>query len=478
MDTEPSSTLEALFSKMTPEQQLCFKQAVVQQTIYYVTQHLPSEDKDDGERRFIAYAQDWIDEPTQENADRANGAAVLDSIDGGVRHFDYSPYFLTPAEAAGANDAIHATRYALEAAGSRAEIAHQWQIAAAEAICKGGHYLSWIMAKNSIIYMEPFNVTPETMLWLASSDVLADRAEQILWFESIGGRALTLASNFPYELWLDGRFVGDGGHRCAPGEALSDRWEMAAQATTIQVRLHWVDLNQTRVLYRCLFPDPFFAEVASVGTWMAYLDHSVQFASQCSAQLPRQNILLADSADRQPVSLQPAKLSSHWQVVRSPLQAARYVEVIPQPMHTQILPAQLAADTFQPQNAKDLALYVREQRPCPLQCDTYDLGQIALHRFEVDSGIIWPACFITAKWQIFLDVASTRFRAKVGLADAIAPHLKAAAPFGTRGCRYVHVLYPASDHAASDGKPGLPTVRAWATGISVAMAIAPIRFSF
>jgi len=137
MNTEPSNTLEALFNRMMPEQQLCFKQAIVQQTIYYVTQHLPPEDKDDGERRFIAYAQDWIDDPTQENAEGANGAAVLDSIDGGVRHFDYSPYFLTPAEAAGAQNAIHATSYALEAAGSRAEIARQWQIAAAEAILQG-----------------------------------------------------------------------------------------------------------------------------------------------------------------------------------------------------------------------------------------------------------------------------------------------------------------------------------------------------
>jgi hypothetical protein len=137
MNTEPSNTLEVLFSRMTPEQKLCFKQAIVQQTIYYVTQHLPPEDKDDGERRFIAYAQDWIDDPTQENAERANGAAVLDSIDGGVRHFDYSPYFLTPAEAAGAQNAIHATSYALEAAGDRTEIARQWQIAAAESILQG-----------------------------------------------------------------------------------------------------------------------------------------------------------------------------------------------------------------------------------------------------------------------------------------------------------------------------------------------------
>lgn len=137
MDTETNSNLETLFSQMTLEQQLCFKQAVVRQTIHYVSQHLPMKDNDVGERSFISHAQGWIDEPTDENAERSNGAAVLDSIDGGVRNFDYSPYYLTPAEAAGAKDGIQATRYALEAAGDRAETAHQWQIAAAETILQG-----------------------------------------------------------------------------------------------------------------------------------------------------------------------------------------------------------------------------------------------------------------------------------------------------------------------------------------------------
>ncbi|GBO56735.1 hypothetical protein APA_5070 [Pseudanabaena sp. lw0831] len=134
MNTESSNTLEALFDQMTPEQKLCFKQAVVQQTIYYVTQHLPAENKDDGERNFIWAAQKWIDEPTSENAAFANNMVTLDLIDGGARNRDYPSYFLTPADAAGANDAIAATSYALEAAGNRTEIARQWQIAAAEAI--------------------------------------------------------------------------------------------------------------------------------------------------------------------------------------------------------------------------------------------------------------------------------------------------------------------------------------------------------
>src|SRR5262245_52546171 len=68
--------------------------------------------------------------------------------------------------------------------------------------------------------------------------------ERILLLESTGGRPLTLVSNYPYELWLDGRFAGDGGHRCAPGEALADYWEEAADAQAVRVRLHWLDPAQ------------------------------------------------------------------------------------------------------------------------------------------------------------------------------------------------------------------------------------------
>jgi hypothetical protein len=36
MNAESTNILETLFSRMTSHQQLCFKKAVVQQTIYYV----------------------------------------------------------------------------------------------------------------------------------------------------------------------------------------------------------------------------------------------------------------------------------------------------------------------------------------------------------------------------------------------------------------------------------------------------------
>lgn len=153
MNSEPSDILETLFDRMTPPQQLCFKQAVVRQTIHYVAQHLRDRAEDCEERDFSELARNWIDNPTEENAKRASTAAIFDCVDGGVRYFDYSDYFLEPAWAAGAINGVAAARSAIIAAMAvavtpedasrseefdrRAEIARQWQVATAEAILQG-----------------------------------------------------------------------------------------------------------------------------------------------------------------------------------------------------------------------------------------------------------------------------------------------------------------------------------------------------
>jgi hypothetical protein len=283
--------------------------------------------------------------------------------------------------------------------------------------------------------------SPAELLWPALKSPLGSTPEKILIFESCGGRPLTLASNYPYELWLDGHFIGDGGHRCTPGEALADVWEMAAEASTIQVRLHWIDPSQTDVLYRCLFNDPFFAELPASAPWTCFIDDSVKFAAQCSAQLPRQNILLPHNLlSKELVALQPASLSQPWKILTPPIKRSRYIPVQLQLVHSHSLPTQVEGN-FQPESSENLALYVREQRPCSLQCDTYDLGQIALHRFAIETKE--SSCILYySEVSKFEELDNTRFRAKVHLADAIIG-IQGAKPFGTRGCRYVHVLYPA-----------------------------------
>lgn len=276
--------------------------------------------------------------------------------------------------------------------------------------------------------------------------------EQVLVLESAGGRPLTLVSNYPYELWLDGRFVGDGGLRCAPGEALADLWPEAAAARAVRVRLHWLDPARTPVLYRCLFDDPFFAELPPGPAWTCSTDPSVRFASRASAQLPRQNVLLANPPPGPRLEMQAVTPSQPWRVLAPPVARARYIAVDPRPAGSVLLAAQ-GAGPFRPEQAEDMARYVRDGRPCDLRCDTLDLGQIALHRFEVDGGPS-PCVLHYSEVADFASATVPRYRAKVHLADAVEAGARGAAPFGTRGCRYVQVLYPA-DAAAG------PVVRAW-----------------
>lgn len=128
-----SLVLEGLVKMMREKQQLSFKQAVVRQTIYYVSKQLPPEEQDNGERDFIFLANRWLEQPTEENAKKAITAVVFDCVDGGVRYFDYSEYFHAPAEAAGSST-YGATQCALTASGNDSRAAYQWQIIAAWAI--------------------------------------------------------------------------------------------------------------------------------------------------------------------------------------------------------------------------------------------------------------------------------------------------------------------------------------------------------
>jgi hypothetical protein len=128
METE--NLLKMLFEQMNGQQQLHFKQAIVAQTVFYVSQRLPVADQDEGERSFIALANQWLAAPTPENANKAMVATAFDRVDSGVRNHDMSDYFLIPAEAAGAENGYEAVKYALKAGGDFQVVeAKQWQMA-------------------------------------------------------------------------------------------------------------------------------------------------------------------------------------------------------------------------------------------------------------------------------------------------------------------------------------------------------------
>ncbi len=127
METE--NLLEMLFGQMNEQQQLLFKQAIVAQTIFYVSQRLPIANQDQGERSFIALANQWLATPTPEQAEQA--ATASDRMGSEVPNATFD-YFAAPAEAAGAKNGYEAIKYALKAGGDfQAAEAKQWQMATA-----------------------------------------------------------------------------------------------------------------------------------------------------------------------------------------------------------------------------------------------------------------------------------------------------------------------------------------------------------
>ena len=132
------SQTEPLASRLTDEQQLHFRQALVRQAIRYVTKILPSEALDEGHRLGCQWAARWLDCPTEEIARDVCSCAAGECWDGGVRYFDYPEYFLAPIWVIGVTDLDAAARLAAETAPeSERGSAVNWQIAAVRAIARG-----------------------------------------------------------------------------------------------------------------------------------------------------------------------------------------------------------------------------------------------------------------------------------------------------------------------------------------------------
>jgi len=132
------SALEPLVSRLTAEQQLRLRQALVGQAIRYVSRALPPVDLDEGHRCGCLWAARWLDCPTEEVAREACIWAGGEFWDGGVRYFDYPEYFLDPVLVLGADDLDAAARRAAATAPeSERGAAVAWQVAAVRAIARG-----------------------------------------------------------------------------------------------------------------------------------------------------------------------------------------------------------------------------------------------------------------------------------------------------------------------------------------------------
>lgn len=134
----PAAELDSLLARMTDAQRRLFKMAVVRQSIHYVSQELPLESDDDGERACLQVALDWLNDPTDKRAYDAGVGAHLDHCDGGVRHHDYPAYFWEPVWVLVSKSAGEAARCAAHgSARDKAAEACRWQLMAAAAILAG-----------------------------------------------------------------------------------------------------------------------------------------------------------------------------------------------------------------------------------------------------------------------------------------------------------------------------------------------------
>lgn len=270
--------------------------------------------------------------------------------------------------------------------------------------------------------------------------------ERVLLWRTAGGRILRLASNYPYEVWIDGVFAGDGGLRCAPGEVLLDEWDARA-ARQVCVRLHHLDARRASVWYRCLFDDPFLLDL-DCPDWQCFEDRSVRFAAKMARRLPRQNLLSGPPTPGLPLRLERVHPRRHWEVCPRGIEVAQYVPV---PLEGRRIALEARGrGAFDPLRMDNVVLHVRDRTPPGLCCTTFDLGQIALYRFEVTTA--GPVVLCYGEVPGFQDTWGTANRCNVHLADAIMDAAAGAAPIGTRGCRYVHVVHRA-------GEPF--TLRAW-----------------
>jgi hypothetical protein len=145
-----AGNLDALIGRLSPAQQLAFRQAVVRQCIHTLEQRLvPDLENDQDAYKGLHFARRWLDDPDSVNVEQAKIAALGEIIDGGVRYHDYHEVFLEPIFLIAADDLSQAARHAIHAVTTVAlwaprgegaqeiiEAARRWQVEAAWAILR------------------------------------------------------------------------------------------------------------------------------------------------------------------------------------------------------------------------------------------------------------------------------------------------------------------------------------------------------
>src|SRR5579871_3337128 len=107
-----------------------------------------------------------------------------------------------------------------------------------------------------------------------------------------------------------------------------------------------------------------------------------------SFTLPRQNIVVESFPNqntRHYLDLKPIENQNSWNLVDLPVKKCIYIKTEPELVNKGRTKSK-SYQSFDPCAAKDLVTCVRDSPPCSLRYETYDLGLIGLHRFEIDTN--------------------------------------------------------------------------------------------
>ena len=262
-----------------------------------------------------------------------------------------------------------------------------------------------------------------------------------------------VASNYPYELYLDHKFINDGGHRCPNKEAYIDNWTLEPGTRNICIRLHWLNPHLTSVYFRCLFSDPFVAISSDLELthWICRLDPSIKFAAKINTQLPCQNWVIDDMFGPYDDLTIENWDRSYWKLIPLPVQKCRYVPVSENLNNNIIKKITLLGQKEMgkmDESKVDLHTFVVDQRPNNMKCVTYDLGKIGLHRFEYEPVLSKNpelVVFCYSEVKNFTTAWLTNNRRKVHMADGFS-YQGLSRCFGQRGCRYLHIINTSGDY--------------------------------
>lgn len=270
--------------------------------------------------------------------------------------------------------------------------------------------------QTSVTYQLPYNTNEKEIIYL---------------LKSTNRTSLSLSSNFPYELWINNKFVASGGYRCTDTDIYIDTWPNLSPNDNITIRYQWLNSNTCNVWHRRIFPVAVFVDMISFYPWTLSIDPSIKFGDKICAQLPHQNIISASTENK--IITMNTLDKCPYVIKPLPVHPCEYIDVIPK------LISQKRLSSVHP-NFKTITSSLWSQ-DMKFKYDTYDLGYIALHRFEADTkdhGIV----LYYGEVSKLEDLLTPSNRKKVKLADAISKYVNCGAPFGTRGCRYVNVIYP------------------------------------